>query len=54
MKDSEKRLTKKFPCYEEYKACEDDPVVKACIEETLLNFDAEPDDITVNIKLEVK
>lgn len=54
VKDAEKRLTKKFPTYEEFKAHEDDPVVKKCIEETLENFDGEPEDITVNIKLEIK
>lgn len=54
VKDAEKRLTKKFPSYEEFHANENDPVIKRCIEETLQNFAAEPEDITVTIKLEIK
>lgn len=54
IKDSDKTLSTKYPLYEQYAVREDDPVIKDCIEKTLENFDGEPDDITVNIKLEIK
>ncbi len=54
IKDSEKTLSTKYPLYDEYTIRDDDPVIKDCIERTLENFDGEPDDITVNIKLEIK
>lgn len=54
IKDSEKTLSTKYPLYDEYTVREDDPIIKNCIEKTLENFDGEPEDITVNIKLEIK
>jgi hypothetical protein len=54
IKDAEKTLRTKFPLYDEYAVNENDPVIKDCIEKTLENFDGEPDDITVNIKLEIQ
>lgn len=54
IKDSEKKLIKEYPCYEIYQVNENDPFIKSCIEETLENFDGEPEHITVNIKLEMQ
>lgn len=54
VKDAEKRLSKKFPIYDEYQVSEDNPVIKSCIEEVLKNFDGEPEDIKVTITLEIK
>ena len=54
IKDSEKRLTKKYPTYASYSVQEDDPVIKECVEETLKNFGDEPDDIKVRITMEIK
>lgn len=54
IKDDEKRMTKKFLIYEIFQASEDDPTIKKCIDETLENFDGQPEDITVNIKIEIK
>ncbi len=54
IKDDEKRMTKKYLIYENYQACEDDPIIQQCIKETLDNFDGDPEDITVNIKIEVQ
>lgn len=54
IKDDEKSLTKKFLEYEIYTVDEEDPIIKKCIEETLSNFDGEPSDIIVKIKLEIK
>lgn len=54
IKDSEKTLRTKYGIYDEYCVRDDDPIIKLCIEKTLENFDGEPDDITVNIKLEIK
>ena len=54
IKDAEKKLDKKFLIYDTYSTDEEDPVIKMCIEETLMNFDGEPDHITVTIKLEMQ
>lgn len=54
IKDEEKTLRTKYPLYDEYTVREDDPIIKDCIEKTLENFDGEPSDITVNIKLEIQ
>lgn len=53
IKDEEKTLTKKFLEYETFEADEDNPIIKACIEETLSNFDGEPINIKVVITIEV-
>lgn len=52
IKDDEKRLNKKFPIYETYTVDENDPVIKACREETLKNFDGTPDSVKVTIVME--
>jgi hypothetical protein len=54
IKDEEKTLRTKYPLYDEYTVREDDPIIKGCIEKTLDNFDGEPSDITVSIKLEIQ
>ena len=54
IKDDEKSLTKKFLEYENYTVDEEDPIIKAAIEETLRNFDGEPSDIVVKIKIEIQ
>ena len=53
IKDEEKSLRSKYLIYETYSVDEEDPIIKDCIEKTLQNFDGEPIDIIVNIKLEV-
>lgn len=54
IKDDEKRLNKKFPCYESLTVDENDPVIKQCIEETLENFGGTPDNIKVTITMEIQ
>ena len=54
IKDDEKSLTKKFLEYEKYNVDEEDPIIKKAIEETLSNFDGEPSDIVVKIKIEIQ
>lgn len=54
IKDDEKKLSKEFPCYKSITVDENDPVIKQCIEETLENFDGEPDDIRVVITMEIQ
>lgn len=54
IKDEEKKIEKKYLIYDIYQADEGDPIIKDCIEETLENFDGEPSDITVSIKLEIQ
>ncbi len=54
IKDSEKSLTKKYLQYEEYVVSEQDAVIDNAIKETLSNFDGEPEDIIVKIKMVVR
>ena len=54
IKDEEKNLRTKYLIYETYTTDENDPVIKDCIEKTLDNFNGEPTDITINIKLELQ
>lgn len=54
IKDEEKTLRKKFLIYETYQTHDDDPTIQGCIKETLENFDGEPTDIFVNIKMEIE
>lgn len=54
IKDSEKSLNKKYLIYDTYTTDENDPMIKQCIDETLENFDGEPEHVTVNIKLEMQ
>ena len=54
IKDEEKTLRTKYLIYETYTTDENDPVIKDCIEKTLDNFNGEPTDITINIKLELQ
>lgn len=54
IKDSEKSLNKKYLIYDTYTTDENDPMIKQCIEETIENFDGEPEHVTVNIKLEMQ
>ncbi len=54
IKDDEKRLSKKFLLYEIYTVSDEDLIIRACINETLKNFDGEPSDISVKIALVVR
>lgn len=54
IKDEEKSLTKKFLIYDTYTTDENDPVIKDAINQTLENFDGEPSDVIVKIKLEIQ
>ena len=54
IKDSEKTLRNKFLAYEKYYVDEKDPFIFACIQNTRDNFQGDPSDITVNIRLEIQ
>lgn len=54
IKDEEKSLRTKYLIYETYTTDENDPIIKDCIEKTLENFDGDPSDVTVNIKMEIQ
>lgn len=54
IKDEEKTLRKKFLIYDTYQTEDDDPVIQGCIKETLENFDGDPSDIIINIKMEIQ
>lgn len=54
IKDEEKKLDKKFLIYDTYSTDENDPMIKQCIDETLKNFDGEPEKVIVTIKIEMQ
>lgn len=49
-----KTLTNKYVIYEDIMACETDPIIQEKIAQTISDFDGEPQDITVNIKIEIQ
>jgi len=53
VKDNEKSLRKKFPIYDLVTISCEDPIIKACIDETLKNFAGEPEDVQVKITLQI-
>lgn len=53
IKDDEKTLRTKYLLYDTYQVDEHDPIIKDCIEKTLENFDGEPSNVIVNIKMEI-
>jgi hypothetical protein len=54
IKDDEKTLTTKYLLYDQIMVDEEDPIIKDCIDKTLVNFDGTPDGIIVKIKLEIQ
>ncbi len=52
IKDDEKSLRKKFIIYDEITTSEFDPIIKDCIEQTLINFNGEPDHIEIKISID--
>lgn len=53
IKDAEKSLRKKFLIYETYQVSDQEPKIKACVHETLENFDGEPTDVQIKISMEM-
>lgn len=53
IKNDEKVLKKDFLIYDVFTVDQDDPMIKTCIEEVLKEFNDEPDDIFVNIKIDI-
>lgn len=54
VKNDEKRLTKKALIYEPYAVHEEDPTIKALMDEAVKEFNDEVDKVTVKIIMEVK
>lgn len=54
VKNPEKKLTKNHLIYEEFKACEHDPIISELIRETVKEFSDEVEKIQVKILLEVE
>lgn len=54
IKDSEKTLRSKYLIYEVYTVEENNPTIQKCVEQTLENFDGEPDQIIVSIKFGIQ
>jgi len=54
LKDSERTYRQKFLIYTSYLVSEDDPEIIKCIQEAKLNFQGEPDEITIKISMEIQ
>jgi len=54
VKNEEKRQTTKHLMYDSYAICENDPFIKALIDDAVKEFNSEPDDIKVKISMEFK
>jgi hypothetical protein len=52
IKDDEKSLRKKFIIYDEITTSEVDPIIKDCIDQTLANFNGDPDHIEIKISMD--
>lgn len=53
IKDDEKSLKKDYLIYDPITVDQDDQIIKKCVEELLAEFNAEPSDIYITIKLEI-
>jgi hypothetical protein len=54
LKDSDRTYRQKFLIYETYSVSDDDPVIRACIEEAKKNFEGEPENVQIKIHLEIQ
>lgn len=54
IKDDERKLKKSFLLYNSYIVDENDETIKNCVEETVKEFQGEPDSIKVNISMEIE
>jgi hypothetical protein len=54
VKNEEKRQTTKHLMYDAYSIHEDDPILKALIDDAVKEFNSEPDDIKVKISMGFK
>lgn len=53
VKDEERTLRQKYLQYELYAVDQHDPVIKSCIDQTLNEFQGEPDSVQVKISVEI-
>jgi len=54
VKDDEKTLRKKHLIYEDYYVHDQDPIIKDAIDQTVKDFQATPEKISVKITLEIQ
>lgn len=54
LKDSDRTYRQKFLIYENYCVCDEDPVIRRCIEDAKKNFEGEPESIQIKIHLEIQ
>lgn len=53
LKDSERSYRKKFLCYEIISVVPEDPTIRAYIEEAKKDFQGEPEDVDIKIKMSI-
>lgn len=54
LKDSERTYRQKFLMYNPYSITYDDPQIIDCIQKAKVNFQGEPEDITIRISMEIQ
>lgn len=54
VKDSERTLRMKHLIYEQYSVSEADPIVMKCVNDTISQFQGEPESVNVKINLEIQ
>ena len=54
VKDEEKTLRKKHLAYETYEVSEDDRFISDCVKATIKEFDGEPSDVDIIIKMSIR
>lgn len=54
VKDSERTLRMKHLLYEAYMVTDTDPIVMKCVNDTIAQFQGEPDSVNVKINLEIQ
>jgi len=54
IKDDERKLEREFLIYDPVTFVESDPIIKKCVDETVEEFQGEPDDIVVRAMMVLK
>ena len=54
LKNSDRTYRQKFLIYEVYSVCEDDSVIRMCIEEAKKSFEGDPESVQVKIHMEIQ
>jgi len=54
VKDSERTFRMKHLIYDDYSVNDNDPIIKKCVDDTLVQFHGEPESVNIKISLEIQ